>query len=58
MNWMEYKNRKTFRDNYIEPLQQVQFIRKTNPDNPNDPEQKYIITEKGKLFLAGRDFDS
>jgi len=57
MNWMNYKNRKTFRDNYLEPLQQVQFIKKTNPDNPKDPEQKYEITEKGKLFLAGRDFE-
>ncbi|MDZ7762804.1 MAG: hypothetical protein U5K00_00030 [Melioribacteraceae bacterium] len=37
-------------------MQQAELIRKTIPENPNDPEQKYIITEKGKLFLAGREF--
>ncbi|MBN2443147.1 MAG: hypothetical protein JXJ04_17435, partial [Spirochaetales bacterium] len=55
MNWMDYKNKKTFRDNYLGPLQVVEFVRKTIPDNPSSPEQQYIITEKGKLFLTGRD---
>lgn len=57
MEWIGYKNRKTFRENYLEPLQQVELVAKTNPDNPNDPEQKYVITEKGKLFLSGKEFD-
>ena len=57
MDWIGYKNRKTFRENYLEPLQQAELIVKTNPDNPNDPEQKYVITEKGKLFLSGKEFD-
>jgi len=54
MEWISYSNRKTFRDNYLIPLQEVGFVRMTNPDNPSDPEQKYVVTEKGKLFLAGR----
>jgi len=55
MEWMDYKNRKRFRDNYIMPLRKVEFISMTIPDNPSDPNQKYEITEKGKLFLAGKD---
>jgi len=53
MTSMDYQNRKTFRDNYLKPLEMVQFIVKTNPDKPNNPEQKYKITEKGKSFLGG-----
>jgi ATP-dependent DNA helicase RecG len=56
MKTLAYKNRKTFRDNYLTPLVQSQLLTKTNPENPNDPEQKYVITEKGKLFLGGIDF--
>lgn len=54
MNALDYKNRKTFRENYLNPLEQVQFIEKTNPEKPNDPEQKYRTTEKGKLFINGK----
>lgn len=54
MKTMDYKNRQTFKDNYMKPLEQVQFIERTNPDKPNDPEQKYKITEKGKLFTNGK----
>lgn len=56
MTWLDYKNRKTFRDNYLLPLQKVGFVSLTIPDSPSDPNQKYVITEKGKLFLAGRNF--
>jgi ATP-dependent DNA helicase RecG len=55
MKTLNYKNRKTFRDNYLTPLEQTQLLIKTNPENPNDPEQKYVITEAGKLFLGGID---
>lgn len=54
MEALDYKNRKTFRDNYLNPLQEAELIQKTNPENPSDPEQKYRITEKGKLFLAAK----
>lgn len=53
LDWFEYANRKSFRDSYLEPLQQEGLIAKTNPDKPSDPEQRYVITEKGKAFLGG-----
>ncbi len=53
MQFMEYANRKTFRDNYLSPLRKVGFIELTIPDNINDPDQKYKLTESGKAFLAG-----
>ncbi|MBT3215791.1 MAG: AAA family ATPase [Deltaproteobacteria bacterium] len=56
MTWIDYKNRKSFRDNYLFPLQKVGFLTLTIPENPSDPNQKYSITEKGKLFLARLDF--
>ena len=53
MRWIGYKNRSTFRRNYLETLESIGFVTKTIPDVPNSPDQKYQITEKGKLFLAG-----
>jgi ATP-dependent DNA helicase RecG len=54
MKWMEYKKRQSFRELYILPLQNTGLIPMTNPEKPNDPEQKYVITEKGKIFLGAR----
>jgi ATP-dependent DNA helicase RecG len=53
VNWLNYKNEKYFRDNYLKPLRQTGLITMTNPDKPTDPENKYVITEAGKLFLSG-----
>ena len=50
----EYKNEKSFRDNYIKPLREVGFIRLTVAEKPTDPDNKYIITEQGKAFLSGQ----
>jgi len=50
---LDYKNQKTFRDNYLSPLRQVGFVEFTNPAKPTDPENKYKITEAGKMFLGG-----
>ncbi|HUP13316.1 MAG TPA: hypothetical protein VM187_13915 [Niastella sp.] len=50
---MNYKNQKTFRDNYLTPLRQAGFIEFTNPEKPTDPDNKYRITEAGKTFLGG-----
>ena len=55
MEILNYKKRQSFREIYLIPLQRVKFITMTIPDNPSTPEQKYVITEKGKMFLAGRD---
>lgn len=50
----DYKNKKSFRDLYIKPLREVDFIRLTNPETPTDPDNKYIISEQGKAFLFGQ----
>jgi len=52
MRFINYANRKTFRDNYLSPLRQVGFIELINPER-NDPNQMYFLTETGKAFLAG-----
>lgn len=53
MRLLDYKNVKTFRDNYIKPLREAGMIAFTNPEKPTDPENKYRITEAGKAFLGG-----
>jgi ATP-dependent DNA helicase RecG len=49
----DYKNEKTFRDNYVKPLREAGLIAMTIPENLTDPENRYRITEEGKLFLSG-----
>ncbi len=34
-------------------LRKEGFIDQTIKDKPNSPDQKYILTEKGKMFLGG-----
>ena len=53
---LNYKNKKTFRENYLYPLEKIQFVEKTDPEKLNNPEQKYRLTEKGKLFLGGNNY--
>lgn len=50
----DYKNEKTFRNNYIKPLRARKFITLTNEAKPTDPENKYMITDQGKAFLTGQ----
>lgn len=54
LKYFQYKNEKSFRDNYLNPLRQVQFIKSTNPDKPTSPNNKYVITELGKSFLCNK----
>ena len=44
-----------FRQIYIKPLETSGFIKRTNPEKPTISNQKYLITEKGKRFLTGKD---
>jgi len=55
MALFDYKHKGKFRQNYLNPLETVGFIRKTNPDKPTASNQKYLITEQGKRFLTGKD---
>ena len=50
---MEFKSKSSFRDDYLKPLKDIGLITLLNPDKPNDPNQKYIITEEGQMFLGG-----
>jgi ATP-dependent DNA helicase RecG len=50
---LEYKSKERFRDDYVKPLKDNQLIRYTIPDNPNDPNQAYVITQKGRDFIGG-----
>ena len=51
-----FRHRSFFRQNYLNLLESIGFIKKTNPDKPTASNQKYLITEKGKHFLTGKDF--
>ena len=54
MDFFQYRNRNTFRDNYLNPLKRLGFIVSTKPDTPNAPDNKYVITEQGKVFLMDK----
>jgi ATP-dependent DNA helicase RecG len=51
-----YKNVAFFRQNYLKPLETNGFIKRTNPEKPTASNQKYVITEKGKQFIAGHKY--
>jgi ATP-dependent DNA helicase RecG len=55
MSLFDYKHKGKFRQNYLNPLESNGFIKKTNPDKPTEPNQKYLITEEGKRFLTAKD---
>ncbi|NIM78674.1 MAG: hypothetical protein GTO20_07785 [Candidatus Aminicenantes bacterium] len=48
------KNREHFRKEYLNPAIRAGLIELTIPDKPNSKNQKYRITEKGKIFLKTR----
>jgi len=56
-NKVQFGSRDKLRTHYINPLLQNGTLALSNPDKPNSPLQKYITTEKGKLFLGGFEVD-
>lgn len=44
-------DRKNFNKTILKPVIDNLLIRMVFPDNPRDPRQKYVITEKGKLII-------
>jgi len=44
-------NRTKFRDKYIKPLLEMGLLAMTKPDKPTSSQQKYYMTEKGKILL-------
>jgi len=45
---MELKNREHFKNIYLNPAIEQDFIELTIPDKPTSPNQKYRLTQKGK----------
>lgn len=45
------RDRETFQNNYLRPLINDQLISLTIPEKPQNPLQKYIITDKGRKWL-------
>ena len=48
-----YRSKERYRDDYIKPLKDNGLIGYTIPEKANDPDQAYMITQKGKDFLGG-----
>ncbi len=49
-------HRPTFRENYLNPALENEWIERTQPDSPGSPTQRYRLTDKGKQRLQ-RDSD-
>ena len=49
---LELKHREHFRSNLLQPLLKKGFLQFLYPDKPNNPKQKYLITEQGEEFLS------
>lgn len=44
---LSLKDRRNFRENYLEPALADAVIEMKYPDSPNHQRQKYLVTEKG-----------
>lgn len=53
--FLGFKNKESFRENYLNPLRKDFLVTLTIPDRPNDPNQKYIITDRGRSLLSGQE---
>ena len=50
MELVGYKNRGDFSNNHLRPLIDDGLLEMTVPDSPTSPEQRYFLTEKGRLL--------
>ena len=41
------KDRRNFRENYLDPASALGVIELKYPNSPNHPKQRYLLTEKG-----------
>ena len=51
MREMGFTHRTFFRRTHLEPLIRARLIRMTHPDEPNHPDQAYVVTEAGSGLL-------
>ena len=47
-----WSNTSKFKAKYVTPLIEAQLVCMTHPNKPTSPNQRYFLTEKGKLLLA------
>lgn len=47
-----WSNSSKFKAKYVPPLIEAQLVCMTHPDKPTSPNQRYLLTENGKLLLA------
>ena len=52
---LSFGSRDKLREIYLNPLRTEGLIETTVKDKPSSPEQQYVLTEKGRLFLGGFD---
>jgi ATP-dependent DNA helicase RecG len=53
MQLMSFGSRDKFREQYLNLLRKEGLVEQTIKEKPNSPDQKYMLTEKGKMFLGG-----
>ncbi len=51
MQQFDWKNRTKFRAKFLTPMIQYGWLRMTIPEKPNSPNQRYVITAKGRELL-------
>ena len=51
MRETEFTHRTFFHRTHLEPLIPARLIRMTHPDEPNHPDQAYVVTEAGSRLL-------
>jgi len=51
MQALGLSHRPTFRNNYLNPAMEDQWIERTQPDSPRSPTQRYRLTGKGHRWL-------
>ena len=51
MEWLGLHDRKSFRQNHLQPALEQDLIEMTQPDSPKSPTQKYRLTDAGKRLL-------
>lgn len=53
-----WSNTTKFKDKFVSPLIEQQFVGMTFPDKPTSPKQRYFLTDSGKALLANMTCDS
>ena len=56
MDKLSLKDRKNFREAYLNPAIIAELIEMTIPAKPTSSKQKYRLTEKGKNYLKDNEY--